>query len=123
MPLSHAVIKSAMARKNKKKRTRDDGGLTHKNVRTRVGASRNQGGLVSGKSTPVKPAVSSNIIQKASAGGEYKSTSKYSPLISGKKNSPHSRVSIPHRGVNYIAPKLRKAKKRKVHTELPSYRQ
>tara|TARA_R100000152_G_C6731735_1_gene156341 strand:+ start:514 stop:876 length:363 start_codon:yes stop_codon:yes gene_type:complete len=120
MALSDAVIKSAMARKNKRKRTRDDGGLTHKNVRTRVGTSRNQGGLVTGKSTPVKPAVVSKIIQKASAGGEYKSTSKYSPLISGKKSSG---VSIPHRGVNYIAPKLRKTKKRKVATQVPSYRQ
>jgi hypothetical protein len=120
MPLSHAVIKSAMARK--KKRTRDDGGLTAKNKNANViVGSRNTGGLISSNT----PSARSNRMggEVYTPRGKPASSSNKTNYVNVKgKNKKSSGASIPHRGVNYIAPKLRKAKKNKLTNALPSYR-
>jgi len=121
MPLSHAVIKSALARKQKRKR--DQGGLTAKNKA--MATPERRGGL--------KNTLPSNIIKGRMGGNVTPSTQGNAPR-QNTSFKPASKKAAPSNpsgsirtaktsGVNFIINKKKKAKKTQSNSpRLPNYR-
>ena len=118
MPLSHAVIKSALARKQKRKR--DQGGLTAKNKAMAIPERR--GGLKNTlPSNIIKGRMGGNVVTPTQGNAPRQNTSfKPTPKRAASSNPSGSIRTAPTKssGVNLVPPKKRKIRP----SALPKYR-